>query len=162
MKRKTHNIFGFAIAFWLSTKILDIEVFYIFMLSLYLSMAINWSIDSIAGHRGGRRTPYTHSLLGSVIMSMAMIIPIISIKYLYEINISIELLANISIIAIAIGLAHLALDMFTADGIYILWPISKLKLSISKARYDDPILNFLAVFISIMILLSVVFNRLWI
>lgn len=101
-----------------------------------------------------RRAPYTHSIFGSIMISIAISVPILLMIYIYENFMAIEMLLNLLAISISIGLSHILLDMFTADGIYPLWPINKARLSLLRVRYDNFVLNVFTIFISIAILIT--------
>lgn len=129
------------------------------MLSLYLSTAINWAIDSIAGHKGFRRTPYTHSVFGASSISIIVITPILMLIYLYFSNILVKLITPLTLTSIAIGYTHLLLDILTVDGVYLFWPISRKRISLLKVRYDNFVANTLITLVSIIIILGVLFNK---
>lgn len=131
------------------------------MLSIYLSTAINWAIDSVAGHKGFKRTPYTHSVLGASTISIIVIMPVLFFIYSYSLkNILTKLITSLTLISIVIGYTHLLLDLFTVDGVYLFWPLSRKKISLLKVRYDNFIANTLITLVSITIIVGVLFNKL--
>ncbi|MCC6016084.1 MAG: metal-dependent hydrolase [Desulfurococcaceae archaeon] len=157
MRRRTHNLFSFAISFAAYSSLLKLELFYSAIISLYLSTVVNYVIDTLGGHKGFRRAPYMHSILGSTAISIIASIPVIAIAT--HIIASVELWIELVAIAIVVGLSHIFLDMFTADGIYALWPFTKTRVSLLKARYDNPILNMFTVLISITIIIATLYSK---
>lgn len=145
MKRRTHNVFSFAVALWLSAYLRTSDsLIYSVALSLFFSIALNWLIDSVAGHKGMRRTPYTHSPIGVFVFSLLLVVSVATISYIFGVLVSISMLLELLFFAYMIGVSHLFLDMLTADGIYILWPFTSNRLSLLKARYDNkPLNNFI-------------------
>lgn len=129
------------------------------MVSVYLSISINWASDSVLGHKGFKRTPYTHSMFGSTMISIIMAMPMILLIYLYFPNALTNIAVPLALTSIAVGYTHLLLDILTADGVYLFWPLSKKKISLLKVRYDNYITNLLTTFISIMIIAWVLFTR---
>lgn len=157
MKLKTHNIFSFAIALWISTllnisNILIHEV----VLALFFSIFINIVIDKL-GHRNTRRLSYLHSFLGVFILSLLIVMSLYAVlSVILEIRLSLQMIMNLLIFVYTIGLSHLFLDMFTAEGVCFLWPFSRCrsgKISLLKIRYDDLTVNMFMWIISIAIIL---------
>lgn len=155
MRSKTHNIFSFAI----SLLILRIWLYTAFLLaifsSIFLSLSINWFIDHVAGHKGYRRAPYTHSFVTSILISI-----LVAFLYTYILRtlgfaLPIPLLY---IASIAIAASHMFLDIMTKDGIYPLWPFSKVRISILGARYDNPALNAFIAIVSLTMIIFIVFD----
>ena len=147
MRLRTHNIFGFAIALLVLRTWLYKHLLLTVFSSIFLSLSINWFIDHVAGHKGYRRTPYTHSFVTSAIIAV-----IITLLYLYALRllgvyIPMELLYG----AVAIAVSHILLDMVTKDGVYPLWPFSRGRVSVLGIRYDNPIVNIFFVIVSIAI-----------
>ena len=152
MKRSTHNVFSLALCLWVS-KLLHIEpVIISVLLSLMLTVFINWFIDSVAGHKGFRRTPHTHSILGALIISLLLSLGIYAITLLLGILMSMALLTKLIALALTSAFSHLLLDIFTANGIALLWPFKKRRFLIIGMRYDDPMLNAIIISLSILII----------
>lgn len=122
--------------------------------SIFLTLSINWFIDHVAGHRGYRRAPYTHSFITST--AIALIITFLYIYILGLINLTVS--AAIYAASVAIAITHMVLDMMTKDGIYPLWPFSSSRVSILGVRYDNPIANTLFVLISLIIVVLILFD----
>ncbi|MDK6028763.1 metal-dependent hydrolase [Ignisphaera sp. 4213-co] len=153
MKRSTHNIFSFAIGLWLAealpiTSYLIVNTITVVALSTF----VNWFIDSIGGHNRYRRTPYTHSLLGVLLVSTIVAILINLLILSTKIAISHQIIQKIFVISLVIGLSHLLLDSLTADGIVLMWPFIKKRFAFTKMRFDNKLLNGLTTLISIMLL----------
>lgn len=154
LKSKTHNVFGFAIALLLSLRLLKINIVYGVFLSLYFSLIINWAIDYVAGHKGLRRTPYTHSITGTTLISTLSLTPVLVMLQIYGVQSDIWIVLRLLLLSLPVGLSHLLLDMLTADGVYLLWPASRSRIALLRARYDDPLLNTFVSIVSIVIVLS--------
>ncbi|MEL9940179.1 MAG: metal-dependent hydrolase [Ignisphaera sp.] len=154
MKRKTHDILGLAIGLWVS-KVFPITNSFLanFLSVIAMSVFINRVIDGFGGHRGFRRTPYTHSLFGLLLISIAAILLLYCFAYLLGFGTFIHLLQNMFAVLFSIGFAHLLADLMTADGVYLFWPFTKKRVSATRRRYDDVLLNGLAIFFSLMIIL---------
>uniref|UniRef100_A0A7C4NK18 Metal-dependent hydrolase n=1 Tax=Ignisphaera aggregans TaxID=334771 RepID=A0A7C4NK18_9CREN len=159
LRSRTHNLFSFAISLSISLNLLNLDIFYATIVSIYLSISINQVTDSVLGHKGFKRTPYTHSIFGSTMISVIMAVPMTFLVYLYFPNALINIAIPLVLISIAVGYTHLLLDILTADGVYLLWPLSKKKISLLKVRYDNSTINILITFISIMIIAWILFTR---
>lgn len=126
---------------------------------MYFSIVINYIVDSIGGHRGYRRSPHTHSIIGSAIISILVSLPIIIAVRSLSLSIPKEIQLSLLALAILVGLSHVLLDMFTADGVYPLWPFKKTKVSLLQTRYDNLILNILMIIVSLLIIIEALYNE---
>lgn len=152
LRMRTHNVFGFAVSLlpirmWLRED-LPTAVF----TSILFTASINWFIDFVAGHRGGRRTPYTHSLITSTFIAA-----VIAILYIYALHILgvAAPLQQVFAASISVAVSHMMLDAMSRDGIYPLWPFTKKRLSILHIRYDNSVANTLFIVISVVIIVLV-------
>ncbi|MEM1896804.1 MAG: metal-dependent hydrolase [Ignisphaera sp.] len=157
MKRRTHNIFSFAIALWISTYLHIIDsLIYAISISLFFAIALNWLIDSLAGHKGMRRTPYTHSPIGVLMLSLLLVASMAIVLRTIGSNMSLHEFLDLLLLAYIVGVSHLFLDMLTADGVYLIWPFGNTKISLLKARYDNRLLNNFVQFLSIVIIVLLI------
>lgn len=148
---KTHNLFGFSVALWLSLKMLELEILYSVVLSAYLSTAVNTMIDRVGGHRGFRRTPYTHSILGSALVSVVVAVPLILFIFALGIPRGEGMVQGILALSLVAGFAHLFLDMLTVDGVPLVWPLSVRRYRLARVRYDSVLANGLIIAASLAI-----------
>jgi len=157
MKLSTHNISGTAIAFTILMKIIGrnslSNTLTMFFTALILSIIINTAIDFLYGHRGGRRTPWTHSIIGATIISIAISIAITIAIESIGIGLEPETHLVITTTCFSIALLHIALDMLTAGGVYLLWPFNKKRYSLLKIPYNDKTINILITLLSTTIIL---------
>jgi len=110
-------------------------------ISVFLGLVgafLNILIDTF-GHRGLRRDPYTHSLLGVTILSCSIAV-IAALSLELYIGYKMDFLATLLAILLS-GYIHLFLDMLTSTGIYPIWPWSRKTFSLASIRYDDPLTN---------------------
>lgn len=149
---RTHNVFGFA----LSLLVVEAWLYNYFLIAIFtsilLTLSINWFIDRIAGHKGYRRAPYTHSFITSTVIAVA-----IAMLYIYALDflgVTVPV-QQVFAASICVAVSHMLLDMMTKDGIYPIWPLAGNKLSILGVRYDNPAINTLFVVISIAIILAI-------
>jgi len=110
-----------------------------------LGVFINYVID--LGHAHGRfgpkRSAFTHSALGVLIISVMSTVAIHSLGIYLRVTIAQTYLTLMTLIAS--GLVHLLLDSLTEGGIYFLWPFKKRRYALAHIDYDDPIANSLAI-----------------
>ncbi len=156
MKLSTHNLSGTAIAFLIFMRMFhDSNIYLIFIKifgSIILSAIINSSIDFLFGHRGCRRTPWTHSVIGASILSLAISIAIIIFLEILGISLQLYTCIVVSIASFSIAIIHIVLDMLTAGGVYLLWPFNSKRYSLLRVSYDNKPLNFFISLISIAII----------
>jgi len=153
LRRSTHNAFSFALCLWVAKLLLDEPLVLVVLLALIATLFTNWFIDSVAGHRGPRRTPYTHSILGASAISLLLTLSTYTVTVLLNLAIDVTLLKNIFILALVSSLSHLLLDAFTADGVALLWPFKKRRVSLTSLHYDNPLLNGVAIGVGIALVL---------
>jgi len=141
LKISTHVLVGFCVA---SSASLALGLSYMHMVfSGALSAVMNWAIDKL-GHKGFRRSPFMHSPFGLTILCVVLFISLYVALELIGLNCGSFLIATFFPTYLGV-LSHLLLDAFTANGIYLRYPISKKRTSVLKARYDNPWLNALAI-----------------
>lgn len=167
MREGVHNVFGFATGLWISSLFsVSNSLVFSALIVIVMAIVVNWFIDRFGGHKAYRRTPYTHSLFGVSILSFAtastiyLVFTVIGLKP----DVSLPFAEKIFILAFFIGLSHLLLDSFTADGTQLLWPFSKKRIALTRRRYDDPLLNGLASLFSFALVLLYIckeMTRLW-
>ncbi|MEM0026915.1 MAG: metal-dependent hydrolase [Ignisphaera sp.] len=152
MKRSAHDVFGLAVGLWVSKAFPIADNLLINFFSIIAAtMFMNRFIDGFLGHKRFRRTPYTHSFSSLLIASFAIVLLFYCFAQLLGFNMLIHPLQNLFMILLSTGLAHLLADSLTADGIYLFWPFTNRRISLTKKRYDDGLLNSLTIFISLML-----------
>ncbi len=163
MKLSTHNVSGAAVALIIFMNMVYGHDTYSILLkifiSLILSAIVNSSIDFLYGHVGGRRTPWTHSVIGASILSLIISIAMIIVLEFIGITLRSYIYIVISIANFSIAILHIGLDALTAGGVYLLWPFSSKRYSLLKASYNDRVLNSLISLISIAIIMYVLVVR---
>ena len=121
----------------------------------FLGSLVNYIIDAI-GHRGPRRTPATHSILGASLLSLALLSPLIALYIIFSIPaLSLGLVLGVWVAA----LSHILFDSLTASGTYPLYPWIRKRFRLARARYDDPVANVLVAGASILTLIWVIYAR---
>jgi len=151
MKRVTHNVFSFATNLWILRMLGLGDIACATLVSVSISIIVNWVIDSLAGHKGRRRTPYTHSLTGAFIITLLFTIATHFTLQLLGINNPAHITLVTAVLVLLTSLTHLLLDSFTADGVELLWPFKRGRISLSNRRYDDPSLNALFIVLAVIL-----------
>ena len=153
MKRSTHIIVGLCLS--VATALaLDPSIPRCVVAGI-LGALVNHSIDAV-GHRGPRRTPFTHSLLGASLLAIAFLAPLIAVRITLSLPvISVGLALGVWIAA----LSHILLDSMTVAGTYPLYPWKRKRFRIAKLRYDDPAANVLIAGASVMVLVWSIYAR---
>lgn len=119
--------------------------------SAVLSLTINAAIDGVGHRRAGSfaaRTPATHEILSCSLFSLALgLLVWLPLGRIYGVAPEVS-----GILSILIGLSHLAGDLVTGAGIYVILPgrssVRVVRKGIVGARYDDPRANlaYVAIF----------------
>jgi membrane-bound metal-dependent hydrolase YbcI (DUF457 family) len=151
MKRVTHNVFSFATNLWILRMLEVGDIACATLVSVSISIIVNWVIDSLAGHKGHRRTPYTHSLTGAFIITLLLTIATHLMLQLLGIHSLAHITLVTAVLVLLTSLTHLLLDTFTVDGVELLWPFRYGRISLSNRRYDDPSLNTLFIVLAVIL-----------
>ena len=127
--------------------------------SALLSAVMNYSIDSFFGHKGFKRTPYTHSILGSFTLSLLITLAIYIMCMFIGLRNCFTWLNNVFLQCLSIAFSHLLLDSLTVDGVYPLWPFSRSKIALTHRRYDYIALNLSMQIIAVVLIALYIYYR---
>ncbi len=158
MKLITHLIVGFSIALavglMMHLNILEAAF------AGVLAAAVNYIID-VLGHRGYRRSPFMHSLVGVTLSTIALFTALTMLDLYTSIlrYIGVELGPRTFLACYAGALTHLLLDAFTGSGIYLAYPFTRKRFAIAHLSYDNPVANTIATAFAIALLLYIAWSR---
>lgn len=151
MKLLTHIAVSLAVSS-MTYAVIDRDVSIINSIFI-LSLTINYVID-VLGHKHGRRTALTHEVISNLTLSLVIAL-ILWFTILKQSQVFVALAT-----AVITSTTHILLDAFTGY-IYIRDLHSIRKIRLSPRRYDDYLLNTLAMGLALIIMfitLATVFN----
>jgi len=139
-------VVGFCIAVAVSLEMNELAALALF--NGFISSWLNYVVDRF-GHRGPRRVPFMHSVLGVTLLCLALGIAT------YIASSSTRLALEVFVPVYAGALSHILLDSFTSAGVYPLYPFSKRKLSLARVRYDSSVANAVAVVLALLLVMVI-------
>jgi membrane-bound metal-dependent hydrolase YbcI (DUF457 family) len=132
MKLYTHVVFGFAATLWIVRLLGFADIPTVPAVALALAAVTNWVIDYL-GHEGPIRSPATHSLAGSVMITF-----IVSGIFLL---LGFDMMPWLPLVVWFNCLVHYMLDVITTEGVQLLYPASHRRIHWSL-RYDNKAANW--------------------
>ena len=140
MKKITHEIFGVGATLFILTPPMSV-IGYAMFFSVVGSVFPD--IDFKLKHR-----ILLHNVFSLAFTSMIL-------YYLLGNFFSLEKYAFLFSASFAIGyFSHILLDMLTKAGVAIIWPLSSIRISFLKEKYDNPYLNIFVSSIGIMLMVA--------
>lgn len=154
MRLRTHYVFTMGVLFPLGVNVSPLQGI---VMAGILSVASNLIIDRL-GHevRWGyvRRTPMTHTLPRSVMWGFLPALFIFLLLYFSGV-----VLWAVPLMGLLSGPSHLLLDIFTERGIYVKKKRRWSRFALAHFRYDNPMVNLLAVLAGLGIIILTLYVR---
>jgi len=132
MKLSTHVIVGFAATLWIMRVLGYASIPAVPAVAVAVAAVTNWVIDYL-GHEGPIRSPVTHSLAGSMLITF-----IVSGIFLL---LGFDMMPWLPLIVWLNCLVHYLLDIVTTEGVELLYPLSHKRFH-GSLRYDNKVANW--------------------
>ncbi|EZQ02029.1 hypothetical protein CM19_11190 [Candidatus Acidianus copahuensis] len=148
MKLRTHYVF--------STGLLTLFTYFLYpalitpIVAGLISIIGNLTIDKLGHEIRGKyisRTPRTHTLPRSIGWGILLSLPFVITLFFLNFNFIIGIIDGF-----LVGPSHMLLDVFTERGIYIRKNKRWTRFALAHFRYDNLVINSLAIFIGIVML----------
>jgi membrane-bound metal-dependent hydrolase YbcI (DUF457 family) len=132
MKLLTHVVFGFAVSLWLFKVFGYSSIPIVPAVALTVSALTNWIIDYL-GHEGPIRSPLTHSLAGSILITFIVTGVLLLLGF--------DMMPYLMIVVWLNCLVHYLLDIITTEGVELFYPISHRRYH-GRLSYSDVTANW--------------------
>lgn len=123
--------------------------------SIVISYLVNLAIDALGHERRGAyvaRSPRTHTVGRSMIIGLALSIPVAAFFY-YMTPIGFSYSFAVALMGPISGLSHMFLDSLTEHGVFIRRGGKWVRFAILRARYNNAVLNGLFTVLGLLMLL---------
>ncbi|MDH4123332.1 MAG: metal-dependent hydrolase [Thermoplasmata archaeon] len=150
MKLRTHLAIGAGVSSLLASFLISNMDSFTALVFFAAVASLLPDIDSLFSplFQNAHRSPLSHSLVGSVLLSSLIVAATIVIEQIAQVSLTGTDYLVILSVCLASCISHPLLDSLTIKGVVLLWPFSRRRYR-GSVRYDNVIVNSFLVFLGL-------------